>query len=454
MEPEERRALAVAPLWVPAEQATTRGMAESLGTSQSTVSRFWNNVPQDSAVTQQLNQLISTGTYVLEGCLVDQQGSYILLRQSVSMLRQLPAPLSRVSNRRIRMLLAADIVRDQVPESEASGEVFADQFLAQVREVSESMTPIVLASAQTPLAAELEGQVSVLMTENLQEWFGLASALARLSEVRVAESLTIIEQQLRHWYQLLNSPLVWTPPVSVHSGFERLDAWGHTEAKKKPADSPEDEVLKGIQEGIASGAFEIGDELSHRAVADRLKMGEGRVKKGVEGLAFEGLLPMSVDDEADVAVRLPSLNDIDEMYAARKALGSIVIRAAARKKHLDVAEPHRFLYELQHSVELNDVQGAQRIDSAFQIAVGYSSGLARVPTVLESFSKQMMMFITLFGVSYEFSPATILADDSKILASIQNKDADAAVEIWQRKLDEGAKYMLNLMLDISRRAQK
>lgn len=191
---------------------------------------------------------------------------------------------------------------------------------------------------------------------------------------------------------------------------------------------------------MRDGAFEIGDDISVRVLADRLGIGRARAQQAIQSLAEEGLVTVAAG--RGIAVRLPSISDVLEMYAARRALGSIAVRAASRRRDLDATELEALVDGLARSIEGGDKVAMQRFDSEFQIALAHASGLSRIPSMLDSFTQQLVMFIDLMGVHYDYPADRMVAQDAALLAGVRAHDQDAAVRAWQDKMDAGATYML------------
>lgn len=455
------RAVLTAPLWLPPRRSSTRGIAAAIGTSQSRVARLLRGYATDSPAAAELSTLIGREHLTITGLLVSGSGSgsgsHILL-ESVGGLRVHDyAPVSGRNRLRVRALLAADVVRQDVealplpaskePALPASKEQAS--FRARVERAAQAGGATVLTSATAPVLADRVGRARVLRCASSREWQGLFTPLCALAEPLVDETLVELEQRLRRWYQHPEHPFLWlaeslspggapdrpsSPSVTVAPGGTSA-----TEARAQLHET-EDALLRDIQAGLGDGTFGIGDDISVRVLADRLGMGRSRVRRAIQSLGEEGLV--TVTGEAGITVRLPSASDVVEMYAARRALGSIAVRAASRRSDLDAGELEALVAALDRSVRVDDRVGMQRFDSEFQVALAHASGLSKIPAMLDSFTKQLVMFITLLGVQYNYPADRMLAQDARLLAAIRARDQEAAVRAWQEKIDAGARYML------------
>lgn len=443
------RAVLTAPLWLPPRRSSTRGIAAAIGTSQSRVARLLRGYATDSPAAAELSTLVGREHLTITGLVVSGSGSHILL-ESVGGLRVHDyAPVSGRNRLRVRALLAADVVRQDVEALPLPARKEEASFRARVERAAQAGHATVLTSATAPVLADRVGRARVLRCASSREWQGLFAPLCALAEPLVDETLVELEQRLRRWYQHPEHPFLWLAESSSPGGAPDLRpspsvavvsrGTSSTEARVQLHET-EDALLRDIQAGLSDGTFGIGDDISVRVLADRLGMGRSRVRRAIQSLGEEGLV--TVTGEAGITVRLPSASDVVEMYAARRALGSIAVRAASRRSDLDAGELEALVAALDRSVRADDRVGMQRFDGEFQVALAHASGLSKIPAMLDSFTKQMVMFITLLGVQYNYPADRMLAQDARLLAAIRARDQEAAVRAWQEKMDAGARYML------------
>ncbi|MFV0434171.1 MAG: GntR family transcriptional regulator [Leucobacter sp.] len=374
------------------------------------------------------------------GYLVERAGTHMLLEPVAGSSPRNRAPASVRSRQRLRCLLAANTARDDIdhwPETAAS---------AAKSEFWQRAAPdqaILLTTDREQVPHATRQRIEVLTFASDPEWHGLFSSLSLLSEAAIAERLTSLEQQLRRWYHDPDDEFLWlsprphavgaATPTEVPSGRTAEHLIGE-------AGRPEDEVFHGIRTGIDDGTFVVGDDISERVLASRLGMSRGRIRRGLRSLAEEGLV--TVTAESGMAVRLPSTLDMQELYAARKALGAIIVRAASRRHDLPTDRLVELLDELGDCAANGEIDRAQHVDVAFQIALAQSCGLSRVPAMLESLTKQLLMYIALIGVHYDFPPAQILREGRTVFEAVRRGDQEEAVRLWALKMDDGVRYML------------
>jgi DNA-binding GntR family transcriptional regulator len=442
---EFAEAILAAPLALPARRATTRGIAEFIGASQSRVARFWRQFPASSVASIELVPLLSMHQMVIEGVCVDDHGMHVLLRSADRQHRVPLAPISRLNVRRIRMVLAMEVLHADPTEKGPPSHNSSDEFWLAVNSVGGgTATGIVVTSGNIVHSPVDADRVRIVQTHGQQEWHGLVNPLALLAESLLDDDLKDLEQRILRRQDGSGAPFLWLRRAPVAASDSPVEQMLRDSPRTRSSmDSLAYEVLSGVQSGVADGSFGIGDQISERVLADRLGMGRGRVQRGIRALVDDGLI--AVTEESGIAVRLPSTADVVEMYAARQALGSIIVRAASRRKEFPEEELTVLLDQLMQCARMDDAARAQQIDSAFQVAMAHGSGLSRIPAMLESFTKQLVMFITLIGVRYGFPPETIVEQNRSLLSAILAHDQDEAVRIWQLKMSEGLAYMLSTM---------
>ena len=445
---ELTRAVLTAPLWLLPRRCSSRGIAKAIGTSQSRVSRLWRTYPAPSAASAALADLVARRPLTIAGVAVTSAGSHVLLEPVERTPARAYAPVGARTQVRLRALLAAEVLRTGLTVSaapataaRARGRVAA--FWTRAEQAVGRGTAVILTTGTVPA-----GRIPpdhVLRCAGPREWYGLLQPLSGLPELLVDEPLAEIDQRLRRWYPHPGAPFVWlgasaVSPPTLRTGPMPVARTGVAPVARTGPHAIEADLLREIRSGVRDGSFEIGDDISVRVLADRLGIGRARAQQAIQSLAEEGLVTVAAG--RGIAVRLPSISDVLEMYAARRALGSIAVRAASRRRDLDAAELEALVDGLARSIEGGDKVAMQRFDSEFQIALAHASGLSRIPSMLDSFTQQLVMFIDLMGVHYDYPADRMVAQDAALLAGVRAHDQDAAVRAWQDKMDAGATYML------------
>jgi DNA-binding GntR family transcriptional regulator len=68
--------------------------------------------------------------------------------------------------------------------------------------------------------------------------------------------------------------------------------------------------------------------------------------------------------------------------------------------------------------------------------------MPRIGSMFVRLTLQLRLFLAIFGLSYRYPTAEIVADDLRILTEIRRRDPEAAVDAWRGKIDNCARYML------------
>lgn len=437
-------AVVTAALRLPPARCSTRGIAADLGVSQSTVSRFWRGHLRDSPAAARLAELARADRLVLAGVLITRQGSQLLLRRLPSGGTQGLGTASQAFVGRWRAVLGADAMRPWIGQRAGSVEqeaVRVDRFRSALDAVGADA--VVVTDLPSGQVRAPEG-ATVLGVEPGGEWSGLVTVLSTLPEHLADSAVADVVARLQHWYRNVDGTFAWaeTGP-GLDSGAPGAAAPAARVPSRRTRRPVEDQILRGIQAGLAQGDYRVGEEVSEQVLAKRLGMARSRVRRGITVLQEQGMV--GVDHGSGVSIRLPSQEDVVELYAARNALGTLAVRAAARRRDLDPARLADLLDPIRTAVRNGDSPLVQRLDAQFQIELAHASGMVRVPAMLESFHQQMMLYISVLGADYDYPVEEVLEWARTLATAVGDRDQAKAVQAWRQKMDAGATYMLGLI---------
>ncbi|MFD1211440.1 GntR family transcriptional regulator [Arthrobacter sp. GCM10027362] len=378
----------------------------------------------------------------LAGMLIVPSGSCVVLSPATarSQLRQPDVPAPARTRRRLRAVLGADLVREEMNGDGTTAAI--EDFWHAIDGIGHPYPELaIVASGHMPVPQA--ASVSLACSDSRQ-WQGLLSALCRLPAAANAERLADLEGRLRHWYQTStpfgSEPFSWVVKLGELPLGKVSAPGGNPSRRPAPQRALADDIVMAIRQGLAQGMFTNDDEISDRTLAQLLGSSRGRIRQALRLLADEGLVTAAT--ESAVVVRLPAVTDVVETYAARRALGTMAVRPASRWTPAGRASVARLLEEIRRCAERQDIAGAQQADLAFQNALFQASGLARIPPMLESLTKQTLMFISVIGIRYAYPPDRIVEQDTAIFEAVNANDKDRAARTWQAKIDEGARYMV------------
>lgn len=453
----EREILA-APLLAPPGRCSSRVIADQLGVSQSRVARTWAPMRARTRLTDALDGLVGDRPIALAGMLV-QPGSCLLVLavpeadlsspamqalQAVAGTQRwvLASPSVRQA---ARAVLGADVVRAELRVVDAgAGPDFwarvlagaAGHALVGVRSGDPHPEETYPPAAQPHRAGATDGVP--ILTCSGAEWLSLWGFVEGRRLLR-PETWSDLAAALRRWARAPVAGLSWVagsdstdpPPPAVprrstrHPGPERALA---------------DEVVSALRAGVREGRIAVGARVTEHSLATRLHTTRGQVRAAVRLLERDGLLTIASGSGAVIA--MPEAADVVEIYAARAALGAMVVRAATRWTDPARSAVAATLAELAQHAAAGDVTRVGDLDMAFQDALADASGLVRITPMLHVLADQLRMFIAVMGLEYDYPADLILRDDTAIFEAIDSGDGDRAVALWRTKMQDARAYML------------
>ncbi|SDL74830.1 DNA-binding transcriptional regulator, GntR family [Geodermatophilus siccatus] len=434
---ELRLAALTAPLWMPTTKWSSRSIAAALGVSQSFVARAWEAMRSGTAVSDDLTAATTGRQPAVLGLLVTSQYAVLAVQLTPVPRREDPAPPARVDpavHRSLRAVLASDLVRPEVPATSAADTgPFWDEVVAAA---DPDATLMALASAEAPVPAE----VSVRrVCRDLGEWLSLFPLFVDWGALLPPASALQLENDLRAWARAPRRAFTWVRPAP-RAGGGRGPATRSAARHLGPERALADEIVLTIRQGIAEGRLAGGDRVTERSLAGRLRTSRAQVRAAMRLLERDGLLTITTGHAAVVPVL--TTNDVVETYAARRALGALVIRAAVRWSAQERQSVAESLDALERCAATGDVHRTGEADIAFQNALAEASGLVRIAPMLEVLADHLRMFIAVMGLDYAYPIDAILQDDRAIFEAIDSGNGEVAVERWRVKIDDAATYML------------
>lgn len=434
---ELRRAVLTAPLWMPTTKWSSRSIADALGVSQSFVARAWEAMRSGTAVSDDLTAATAGRRAEVLGLLVTAEHAVLALQLVRPSGREDPAPPPRVDpavHRSLRTVLASDLVRREVPATPTTGtEPFWDEV---VNAADPDATLVALASQAAPVPAGVPVRG---VCRDVDEWLSLFPVLVGWGPLLSPASALQLEGELRSWAREPRRAFTWVRPASGAArspGSAARPPMRHLGPERVLAD----EIVAAIRQGIAEGRIAGGDRVTERFLAGRLRTSRAQVRTAMRLLERDGLLTITTGHAAVVPV--VTTNDVVETYAARRALGALVIRAAVRWSPQERQSVAESLDALERCAATGDVHRTGEADIAFQNALAEASGLVRIAPMLEVLADHLRMFIAVMGLDYAYPIDAILRDDRAIFEAIDSGDGEAAAERWRVKIDDAATYML------------
>ncbi|WP_222269804.1 FCD domain-containing protein [Modestobacter marinus] len=432
-----RHAALTAPLWMPTTKWSTRSIADALGVSQSFVARAWEAMRSGTTFGDELTAATTGRRPAVLGVLVTRQYAVLACQLTPVSRREDPAPPARadpVVHRSLRTVLVADLVRPELPATAAADpRPFWDEVL---NAADPDATLMALASDEAPLPAEVSVRE---VCRDVGEWLSLFPLLLDWGPLLSPASALQLESDLRAWARTPRRAFTWVRPTT-RADRNRGPATRTAVRHLGPERALADEIVATIRQGIAEGRIAGGDRVTERSLAGRLRTTRAQVRTAVRLLERDGLLTITTGHAAVVPVL--TTNDVVETYAARRALGALVIRGAVRWSPQERQSVAEALDALERCAASGDVHRTGEADIAFQNALAEASGLVRIAPMVEVLADHLRMFIAVMGLDYAYPIDAILRDDRAIFEAIDSGDGEVAVERWRVKMDDAATYML------------
>lgn len=174
--------------------------------------------------------------------------------------------------------------------------------------------------------------------------------------------------------------------------------------KAAGVESLSNQAYQQIREEILSGDLSIGDVLSRRRLAERLKMSFLPITEALKCLETEGLVESR--PRIGTRVRIPSEQDIRDSNVIREALESQAARLCVQ--HITPEEKNQLRISAQHLDELHKMCALEPEDSRFLFSVHtyhmqfhmQIAELARCPGLLRAIEKeQVLIFNWLYDIA-------------------------------------------------------
>lgn len=430
---ELKRAVLTAPLWMQSTKSSSRLVAEAVGVSQSLVARTWQEFSAPEAATDEIRAKLAERRMVLVGFAVGRSGSCLVLKPSRTSRAQHAAGLAASSRRRLRAVLAADLLRndEQKPESVSSSGLWTS-----LESKGHSLAgAMILVSGGFAVP---DGVRPTARFASAWQWQRLIAALDLLTETSSGPLLVELEWRLRRWHQGPGDKFIWTADRPESPAAPRGSS-GDKIMFLESGSGLDEDILAALRQGLVDGTFSGESEITVGKLSRLLGVAVRDVRASVRALTEDGLVTAARSDS--IVVRIPSLEDASETYMARRALGAIAVRAASRWTPESRSRIEKLLEDLAQCVRRDDITKAHYLDMDFQIAVFEASGLNRIPAMLETLTKQAFMHFAVIGARYAFSPEKILEQNTEIFEAISSEDLRSATLSWQTKMDDGLNYV-------------
>ena len=197
-----------------------------------------------------------------------------------------------------------------------------------------------------------------------------------------------------------------------------------------------------LREEIIDSGYDPGDRINPRLLSRRMRVPRASVDAALRRMVDDKLL-----DGSRGGARIPLITTVDvlDLYAARMAIGEVVLRSLSLR-------PQRYLVPVQ--LALRQVEAAaptrsgidvEDADLHFQQELARASGLRESARAFESLTLRLRLFISVLQLDYSPASDRIVSDDRAMFRSLARADARTAIEVWRGKVDNAVRHMAGLL---------
>jgi DNA-binding GntR family transcriptional regulator len=159
----------------------------------------------------------------------------------------------------------------------------------------------------------------------------------------------------------------------------------------------------------------------------------------LRSLASSGLVDL--EQHRGAVIPTPHIAEVVETYAARRALGALIVRRAAHWAPGALAPVERALLDLVETGRTGHAGATGEADLRFQDTLAGSTGMRRIPQMFYGLTAQLRLFVAVMGLDYTYSIPGMCLDDTILLDRIRARDEAGAARVWHRKIDDAVAYM-------------
>lgn len=434
-------ALLVAPLLAPTVGWTSRTIAELTGHTQSAIARAWTQTYTRLAT--DLGDRLPAAGLRLVAAAVGAGNSVLVLAGGGP-----PEPVFSGSFMRsprrppLQALLAADLLASGGPAGPSAPDRAEDVALVQTIRRRVGLNVPVYVLTRRPLAGPDNGAAGHGQTEvvvgDASAWQGLLQDLVRRCTRSPAPELLAAQHLVMEWARGDRTRFEWAVPGTSPPAGAPPPAADRT-APRATSQALADDVLAVMLDRITSGRLTGGDRVTESFLARSIHASRSHVRDALRSLASSGLVDLETHRGA--VIPTPDVADVTETYAARRALGALIVRRAAHWAPGALTPVERALQDLIETGRTGDAWATGQADLHFQDILAGSTGMRRIPQMFYGLTAQLRLFIALMGLDYTYSIPGMCHDDTTLLDRIRARDEAAAARVWHRKIDDAVAYM-------------
>ncbi|WP_210604747.1 FCD domain-containing protein [Brevibacterium oceani] len=197
-----------------------------------------------------------------------------------------------------------------------------------------------------------------------------------------------------------------------------------------------------LREEIIDSAYEPGDRINPRLLSRRMRVPRASVDAALRRMVDDKLL-----DGSRGGARIPLITTVDvlDLYAARMAIGEVVLRSLALRPQRYLVPVQLALRQVEASAPTRSGIDVEDADLHFQQELARASGLRESARAFEALTLRLRLFISVLQLDYSPASDRIVSDDRAMFAGLSRGDAKTAIEVWRGKVDNAVRHMAGLL---------
>ena len=403
---------------------TSEDVAKQVGTSQSAVARAWRRAFNPKSLPRSLPK----GIEITEVSYQNGQGLIAARIIDPKPIGVVPPPAMRSVRRVPLQTLLAGLL------------AHLDAINSQDAELKTAITEAELNSDTLLIhtASDLSVRSGITSVQIEPEyWQSLLSYLIVSAHHTSAGNLRTLHQELIQWGKNPSMSFHWVADPQFDE--TQIPAAPLVNSLRSTQQVIADEIFETIVTNIWNGKLTAGDRITESSLARQLHTTRNQTRDALRSLASSGL----VDHHSVRGVLVPTPRQIDiaDIYAARRALGTEIIRRVTSKSDFNFAEVEIALNQLKLTAKSGNSYETGNADLHFQDVIAQNSGMRNIPQLFQTLAKQLRIYIAVMGMGYIYSIEDMVRDDNAIYEHLRNRNFTDARDSWNTKINDSLEFM-------------
>ncbi|MGC3020926.1 MULTISPECIES: FCD domain-containing protein [unclassified Brevibacterium] len=288
------------------------------------------------------------------------------------------------------------------------------------------------------LGAGPESRVSACV--DFEEFLDALKAMLAGCQDIPGSLLDLLSARVRHGLEgVLWRESVPVEPVrsSMSSDSMEISSWLPKETR-----SITEHLAIALREEIIDSGYEPGDRINPRLLSRRMRVPRASVDAALRRMVDDKLL-----DGSRGGARIPLITTVDvlDLYAARMAIGEVVLRSLSLRPQRYLVPVQLALRQVEASAPTRSGIDVEDADLHFQQELARASGLRESARAFESLTLRLRLFISVLQLDYSPASDRIVSDDRAMFRALSGADAKTAIDVWRGKVDNAVRHMAGLL---------